>query len=60
MPVYEYKCPNKMCSDYGKVIEVIKPIHRADDMEKCHCKRILIKLMSRTNFVLKGTGWYAK
>ena len=53
MPIYEYSC--KKC---GKHIEIIqkfsdKPLRTCPD-----CKGRLSKLISRTSFQLKGTGWY--
>src|SRR5262252_3607739 len=53
MPIYEYKC-NK-CG----VVEVMQRITEAP-LKKCpNCKRKLERMMSRSSFVLKGTGWYA-
>jgi putative FmdB family regulatory protein len=54
MPLYEYKCHS--C---GKTIEVIQkfsdePLHTHED-----CGGELEKLISRSAFQLKGSGWYA-
>jgi putative FmdB family regulatory protein len=54
MPLYEYKCHS--C---GKIIEVIQkfsdePLHTHED-----CGGELEKLISRSAFQLKGSGWYA-
>jgi putative FmdB family regulatory protein len=54
MPLYEYKCHS--C---GKIIEVIQkfsdePLHVHED-----CGGELEKLISRSAFQLKGSGWYA-
>lgn len=54
MPVYEYKCDK--CE---RVVEVQQkfseaPLHIC---KKCHGE--LKKLISRSTFHLKGTGWYA-
>jgi putative FmdB family regulatory protein len=54
MPLYEYKCHT--C---GKTIEVIQkfsdePLHTHED-----CGGELEKLISRSAFQLKGSGWYA-
>ena len=53
MPIYEYSC--KKC---GKHIEVIQKF--SDKLLRTcpDCKGRLAKLVSRTSFQLKGTGWY--
>ncbi len=56
MPIYEYRC--KKC---GNTIDVLQ---KADDpaprkCEACGVRTKLVKLVSRTSFVLKGGGWYA-
>jgi putative FmdB family regulatory protein len=53
MPLYEYKCHS--C---GKIIEVIQKF--SDDPLKTHdeCGGELEKLISRSAFQLKGSGWY--
>jgi putative FmdB family regulatory protein len=53
MPIYEYKC--------GKcgVIEVMQRI-TDPALKKCpNCKSKIERLVSRSSFVLKGSGWYA-
>jgi putative FmdB family regulatory protein len=53
MPIYEYKC-----SKCG-VVEVMQRITEAP-LKKCpNCKSKVERMMSRSSFVLKGTGWYA-
>src|SRR5262245_44264282 len=53
MPIYEYKC-NK-CG----VVEVMQRITEAQ-LKKCpNCKSKVERMVSRSSFVLKGTGWYA-
>ena len=53
MPIYEYKCPK--CGEF----EVTQRITE-DALKKCPtCKSKVERLLSRTSFVLKGTGWYA-
>src|SRR5215469_10459528 len=53
MPIYEYKC-NK-CG----VVEVMQRITEAP-LRKCpNCKNKVERMMSRSSFVLKGSGWYA-
>lgn len=53
MPIYEYRC--KSC---GVVREVIQKISDRP-LKKCpKCSGALEKLISRSSFQLKGTGWY--
>jgi putative FmdB family regulatory protein len=53
MPIYEYKCPK--CG----VVEVTQRITEAS-LKKCpNCKSKVERMISRSSFVLKGTGWYA-
>jgi putative FmdB family regulatory protein len=53
MPIYEYKCPK--CGEF----EVSQRITE-DALKKCPtCKSKVERLLSRTSFILKGTGWYA-
>lgn len=52
MPLYEFLCPK--CN---KIVEIIKNI---DDnrQEICpECREIMAKLVSKSSFVLKGSGW---
>ena len=53
MPIYEYEC--KKC---GEIFEVMQKM--SDPAPKKHeCGGTRIKrVMSRSSFVLKGTGWY--
>lgn len=62
MPIYEYVCTNQSCPLKGMTQEVFKPITESDTKEFCkaQCKGSMKKLMSKNNFVLKGTGWYNK
>jgi putative FmdB family regulatory protein len=54
MPIYEYRCQN--CQ---REIEVMQ---KMSDDALVHCdacgKDTLTKLISRSSFQLKGTGWY--
>ena len=53
MPIYEYKC--------GKcgIFELIRRISE-DSIKRCPtCKGKVERIVSRTSFVLKGSGWYA-
>ena len=53
MPIYEYQCPK--CG----VVEVMQGITEPG-LKKCpNCKSKVDRLMSRSSFVLKGSGWYA-
>ncbi len=56
MPIYEYSCSN--C---GKVVDVLQ---KRDDpapaeCENCHSEGKMVRMVSRTSFVLKGGGWYS-
>ena len=54
MPIYEYEC-----LDCGKQFEVFQKFSE-DPLSRCHdCGGHVHKLISRTSFILKGTGWYA-
>lgn len=53
MPIYEYQC--KKCGTIEEALQKFsdKPL------TKCrHCSGKLHKLVSRSSFHLKGTGWY--
>lgn len=53
MPIYEYEC--KRCK------EIFEIFHKIDDDCKIACPKCLgpaKKLISATNFVLKGSGFY--
>lgn len=54
MPLYEYKCHS--C---GKIFEVIQKF--SDEPLKTHaeCGGDVERLISRSAFQLKGSGWYA-
>ena len=53
MPIYEYGCD--AC---GKVLEVIQKFSD-EPLRTCpDCSGQLTKLISRTSFQFKGTGWY--
>ncbi len=53
MPVYEYECLS--C---GKIHEISQRFNDDPLIECPDCKGNLKKLISRTSFVLKGSGWY--
>ena len=53
MPIYEYEC--KKC---GKHFEVWQKITE-EPLKVCpECGGELMKLISESSFILKGTGWY--
>lgn len=55
MPIYEYRCTN--C---GNSVEALQKMSDAPLRMCKHCNtEALERQMSRTSFVLKGTGWYA-
>ena len=55
MPIYEYRCTN--C---GKHVEIMQKMSDAPARLCNHCNTEgLERQLSRTSFVLKGTGWYA-
>jgi putative FmdB family regulatory protein len=53
VPIYEYQCDK--C---GEVFEVFQKL--SDPPPKSHScgSRKVHRIMSRTSFILKGTGWY--
>jgi putative FmdB family regulatory protein len=53
MPTYEYECTN------GHVFEVEQSI-TAEPLKRCKvCRAKVQRLISRSHFILKGSGWYA-
>jgi len=54
MPIYEYRCSN--C---GHEMERMQDI-TSNPLKKCpNCKRMkLERLISRSAFILKGSGWF--
>lgn len=53
MPIYEYHCSN--C---GKEFELFKAITDGADPACKFCNGAVRKLISRSSFHLKGSGWY--
>jgi len=54
MPIYEYAC--EKCNKHFEIMQKITD----ESLTTCSdCKGQLKKMMSKTSFVLKGTGWYA-
>lgn len=56
MPLYEY-----ICQDCGAVTELQRPMDERHDPTVCRdCGSDDTELaISRSGFILKGTGWYA-
>lgn len=54
MPIYEYECEG--CH---KVHEVMQKFSDAPLAACPDCGKSVHKIMSRTSFALKGTGWYS-
>ena len=53
MPIYEYEC-----AKCGEVFEVMQKISDPPPKKhSCGSKRIK-RVMSRSSFILKGSGWY--
>jgi putative FmdB family regulatory protein len=53
MPIYEY-----ICEKCGEHLEVMQKVSDAP-LRKCRkCRGKLEKVISRTSFQLKGSGWY--
>ncbi len=53
MPTYEY-----LCEDCGYTFEAVQKITDEPLKECPSCKGKVKRLISCTNFVLKGDGWY--
>ena len=54
MPIYKYAC--EKC---GSQVEVIQKISDPPLKRCAKCRGKLAKVVSRTSFQLKGSGWYA-
>ena len=53
MPIYEYSC-----AKCGKTTEAMQKISDPP-LKKCpKCGGELVKMISNSSFILKGTGWY--
>jgi len=55
MPIYEYECPN---CQFVKEELSLKSNHKRPMCPKCGQAK-MEKIMSVSNFKLKGSGWYA-
>ena len=52
MPTYEYRCEH--CGDFEEMQRITNP-----PLSRCpQCKRKVRRLISKTSFQLKGSGWY--
>ena len=55
MPVYEYEC-----IQCGKIIEKLQKVSNGKCEKYCPiCSGKMKKIISKSTFHLKGTGWYA-
>ena len=54
MPIYEYKC-----EDCGKITEIWHGVNESPQNSCPHCGGRLHKIISKSSFILKGSGWYA-
>ena len=56
MPIYEYLCTDTGCNNKFEVFQKLNE----PKIEYCpHCNnKSLKKLISKSSFVLKGSGWY--
>ncbi len=53
MPIYEYSCPR--CGSFETTQRITDP-----PLKRCPtCKSKVERMLSRTSFILKGSGWYA-
>jgi putative FmdB family regulatory protein len=54
MPIYEYVC--EKCGSHTEVMQRVSD----EPLKRCSsCRGKLEKIISRTSFQLKGSGWYA-
>jgi len=54
MPIYEY-----ICEKCGSHLEAMQKVSDAPLKRCAKCRGKLEKIISRTSFQLKGSGWYA-
>ena len=54
MPIYEY-----LCTKCGRTTEVMQKFSEPPMSSCSECGGSVNKLISRTSFQLKGSGWYA-
>jgi putative FmdB family regulatory protein len=54
MPIYEYRC-----NDCGRKFELMQKITEKAPKDCKYCSGKVERLISQTNFQLKGGGWHA-
>lgn len=52
MPLYEFKC-----TKCGASKELIKSVEKLEEIIECSCGYLMQRVISTSNFNLKGTGW---
>jgi putative FmdB family regulatory protein len=58
MAIYEYQCLNEEC---GEEFELLLPMSECDTPQVCPvCGADTEKLVSQSDFILKGDGWFGK
>ena len=57
MPVYEYKC-EKCDRDFSLEMKISEYTKKKITCPKCKSTKVK-RLISRSTFILKGSGWYA-
>jgi putative FmdB family regulatory protein len=56
--IYEYACRDANCGRYDKVVEISVALNKSDSPAFCpECLGRMEKLISKSSFSLKGTGW---
>jgi len=55
MPTYNYRCKNEECKHEFQVVH--KMSDSSPPCPKCSCEEVE-KLISKSSFVLKGSGWF--
>ena len=55
MALYNYKCTSEDCNKYNEPVQIIKPMSKASDIEKCSaCNKEIQKIFG--SFGLKTAG----
>jgi len=58
MPLYEFECANCDWGDVEKQMSISKYIEEKNQTECPVCQTNMKPKVSRSDFVLKGGGWY--